>query len=192
MSKIAAAEDLILTEIGNTLVDGNGKSVIKANKTIPGPMSHKVLKQMAQNAPAVYTAFLGGKGESDIDRQVKARFTLYLVSRNARGAIARRRGGTQEIGIYDMMDALIPQLDGFVLTDIARMDLVDIRNMFTLQLELNLGAAIYALVFELPNFDFGNVVDENTLNDFVTYAATHSISADPDVPTSQDQITLEQ
>jgi len=192
MSRISDAEDLILSKIGDTMVDGGGAPVIRVNETIPGPMSHNVLKQMAQNAPAVYTAFLGGKGESDIDREIKARFTVYLVSRNARGAEARRRGGTQEIGIYDMMDALIPQLDGLDLPDVSRMELSDVRNMFTLQLELNLGAAIYALVFELPNFDFGNVTDESALNDFVTYAATHSISDDVDVLTSQDKVTLEQ
>ena len=192
MSYIASAEDEIINLVAATLVDGAGAPVIRANESLPGPMSHNVLKQMAQNAPAVYTAFLGGKGEANTDGEINARFTLYLVSRNARGAVERRRGGTQEVGIYDMIDALVPKLDGYVLAGNGRMTLVDLRNMFTLQLELNLGAAIYALVFEVPHFDFGNAVNVNALNAFVTYHATHSASADANVPTSQDDVTLDQ
>ena len=186
MNPIIATEDAFIATSNTAL-----QKKVRDMETLPGQMSLRVLQTIAANAPAVYVAYLGGRtsGAPQSDAPHTAVFAVYIVVDHA-GSKVRGRGDARQIGAYDIINALVPALNGLTVADVGTVQFKSVENLFSVELDKE-GVSIYAATFEVP-MTFEYLADETSLAGFVTYDAIHSISPDPDVPTSQDQITLEQ
>lgn len=169
---ISAVEDHI-TDLTTTLF---GNALRKVD-TLPNALNLSLLKSMISTAPAVYVAFLGGRaGQIDTEgATINARFDVYIITRHVGSDSARRRGDSTTIGAYDIIGRLIPQLHDSVVDDVGRLELKNVQNLFSMQLEQTFKAAMYALTFEVPNMSFAYEADLSALADFETFNADYDI-----------------
>ncbi|MEW4983071.1 MAG: phage protein Gp37 [Cycloclasticus sp.] len=159
-------------------------------QVLPNALNLGVLKTMLPAAPAVYFAFLGGSaGEGDA--RINGRFDAYVITRHVGNDEARRRGDSTTIGAYDIIQGLIPELHGSTVDGVGTLQFKSVSNLFSIQLEETFKAAFYALSFELPNMPFPDVVDD-TLENFITYHAEHSMTEGDKEPLAIDELTLPQ
>ena len=186
MNPITVTEDAIIAA-GNAALQGK----VREMEALPGRMSLRVLQTIAALAPAVYVAYLGGRTRGAAQDGVShaAVFAVYIVVDHA-DSKTRGRGDARQIGAYDILNVLLPMLNNFTIKDVGTMQFKGIENLFSVELDKQ-GVLIYAATFEVP-MSFEYLADETALSGFITYSAIHAISPDPDVPTSQDQITLDQ
>lgn len=187
MNSISTVEDYIIDKakalFGNTL---------SAAEVLPSALNLAVLKQLvaSNRTPGVYTTFLGGQGNSR--GSLNGRFDVYVITRHVGNHSARRRGDTTTIGAYEILAALIPKLHDATIQGVGSLELKNVRNLFSMQLEQSFKATMYAVTFELPNMPFPNDFDPSVLGDFVIFHAEHSLVDGDDEPDAIDHITLEQ
>ncbi len=151
------------------------KSTLRAVKPVPGPITIDVLQQMIGASPAVHLAFLGGRASGDHgDPRIQGRWSAYITSKNASGGLARLHGDPTEIGIYDIVERLAPTLHHLVIEGAGSCRLIDVQNFFSLQLQQKLGAALWAVVFEVP-MPFPDEIETASLDDFITFDAQYDV-----------------
>ncbi|MEJ1402574.1 MAG: phage protein Gp37 [Candidatus Sedimenticola sp. (ex Thyasira tokunagai)] len=188
MGAITTIEDQLIAT-----TQGLFGSTLRTVDTVPGAVTLAVLKNMIASAPAVYFLFLGGQAAKENGATINGRFTAYIVSRNRRGPKERRRGGAVEIGIYEILEHLVPQINGLTVPEVGSLKLTRIDNLFSVRLEEQLGAALYAAVFELPNLTLDIETDPLSLDDFTTFNADHDLDPSGDgEPVATDTLTLPQ
>lgn len=187
MNPIAATEDAIIAA-SNAALQGK----VRDMETLPGRMSLRVLQTIAALAPAVYVTYLGGRKTGNAQSQAShnAVFAVYIVTDHAQSGAARSRGDARQIGAYDILNVLLPALNDLTIADVGTAKFNAVENLFSVELDKQ-GVSIYAATFDVP-MSFEYLADETALSGFITYSAIHTISPDGDVPTSQDQVTLEQ
>ncbi|AUZ85849.1 phage protein Gp37 [Methylophaga nitratireducenticrescens] len=166
------------------------KDTLRKVETLPNALNLALLKQLIPSAPSVYCAFLGGSSSGS--GMLNARFDVYVITRHAGDDEARRRGGSTTIGAYQVIESLIPKLHGSDINAIGNLNLKSVKNLFSVQLEENFKAAMYAMTFEVPNMPFPNQHDLSDLSDFVTYHAEHSMTEGNNEPDAIDYLTLDQ
>jgi phage gp37-like protein len=114
VSIIAQTEDCIVAAI-KTLLGNKVKDVA----SVPASLSAEELVDRLRLAPAVYVGFLGGDDVStDTNTILAAKFAVYALTENAAGEKARRRGDGSPLGIgaYDIIEAVLPTLNGMSIT----------------------------------------------------------------------------
>jgi phage gp37-like protein len=187
MNPIATAEDAIIA-----ICDAALQAKVRPMESLPGVLTMDVLRTIAARTPAVYVCYLGGRAGVQVtdSAQHQALFAVYVITDHASGNVDRRRGDARQIGAYDILAILVPVLNDHTVPGVGSLNFQRIENLFSVDLDKK-GVSIYAATFELP-MSFSYQLDETTLDDFITYDATHSISADVDVPASQDVVTLDQ
>lgn len=172
---------------------------LRAVDTVPGPLNLAVVKQMISQSPAIYFAFLGG-GPGIQDGSINARFDAFISTKHVR-QVARRRGDKTQIGAYEILGRLLPVLDGHTVPDVGTLKLKRVTNLFSGQMDKDMGAALYAATFELPNmsFDTGDstgILGDGTmgsLDNFITFHADYERDLTTDgEPVATDEITLPQ
>ena len=162
MSIIAQAEDTVIAQLQSVLANR-----VRSVESLSGPWTMAALKRALQFAPCVRIAFLGGK-VSDMDAEaIHARFGVYCIAGQVTDT-QRRRGTAREIGIYEMIELIAPALHGFSIQDIGTLSLDNVAPLFTEQ-TLQLGGAVYAAMFTLPNLVLPVSIDPATLNDFLLF-----------------------
>ncbi len=168
----------VITTTEQALVEATQKAFanrLKAVGPVPGPITTEVLRQMIAAAPAVHFAFLGGSAAKDrYDPAIEGRWTAYVASRNAGGGLARLHGDPTEIGIYDIVERLAPAIHDLTITGVGTCRLVDVQNLFSIQLQQKLGAALWAVVFSVP-MPIPDEADLSGLDDFATFDAQYDI-----------------
>lgn len=82
---------------------------LKAIDSLPDTPDKDVIKRWGVEAPAAYVVALDGSLDQDV---ATPQFVVVLVARNARGHQAARRGDGKTIGLYEMLDAVIAELNG--------------------------------------------------------------------------------
>lgn len=188
---LAEIEDNIIaaikTEFGNTLrqVDSH-----------PGTWDEETLKQMSLAAPGVLVGFGDADGnESETDVVTNGKWHLYIVTAHANGQKARRRGDGRVIGAYEILERLVPLLHGHNVTDLSAGDDIGTLNFerginrFTFSIDRK-GFLVYEVRYSMRMLLSRDVAAN--LEPFITYHADHLHSDDPNVPISQDEVTLEQ
>lgn len=162
MGLISGVEDAILAEVVAAL-----ERTVSKVETIPGGWTMDALTRALQFAPGVYCAFLGtspGQNEG----YHTGRFTVYLVSKGA-SETDRRRGNSRVIGAYDMLERLLPRLDGLDIPEVGRLRVSGVENLFRDAL-FDLGGTVYGITMNLPNMPFV-AFDGTALDLFDTFHA---------------------
>lgn len=191
MGIISTIEDSIIQSVNDVLMQpGNEK--LKVVESLPGAWSYDLLKRVLQKAPAVYVAFLGGKRSIDAsDIILDGRFDVYVITKQA-DEVTRRRGNARVIGAYDIIETIIPAINGRTIQDVGSLNLTGINNLFG-EAMLDLGGTVYAATFSLPNMVFPYELDLLTLDNFITFHADHDLdTSQADEPVASDDVTLPQ
>lgn len=185
MGVIAAIEDALLAQadaaLGNTL---------RQTGSLPGGWNRDTLQRAVQYAPGVYAVFAGLRA-GNVDGYHVGRFAVYVVAK-AVDESARRRGSAVTIGAYDMVERLLPRLDGLTVADVGTLRSRGVENLFR-DAMFDLGAAVYAINLELPNLPLEWSLDESSLDVFETFDARFDInSAEADEPVAEDNVSVPQ
>lgn len=150
-------------------------TTLRRVEVLPSALNLAMLKAMIATAPSVYFAFLGGRVGVGHEASCNGRFVAYVITRHVGNSQAARRGDSTTIGAYDVIERLIAELHDSNVTDIGRLQLRDVQNLFSMQLQESLKAALYAVAFELPNLPLGYQADLAGLGDFATFHADYDI-----------------
>ena len=161
---IAALEESILECARQTL--GN---TVRVFETLPGGWNGDGLRRALQHAPGVYVAL------SSMTRGTKpgcqhARLAVFVVSGGVSGS-DRRRGTGRTIGAYQIVERLLPLLEGRLIPYLGLLQVSGVDNLFRDEL-FDLGGAVYAIGLDLPDLALGSG-DEGDLTGFATFPETH-------------------
>lgn len=184
MAVIAATEDALIEAVKTAFA-----ATVRQVESIPGGWTMDTLQRALQFAPGIYVAFHGmaaGQTEGYHD----GRFTVYAVTKGADEA-ARRRGTPRVIGAYDIVEVMVQVLDGLQVHDVATAAVTGVENLFR-DAMFELGGTVYGVNVTLPNMPLPFEADPDTLADFVTFRAEHSMAPGDDEPAAIDQVTLPQ
>ncbi len=182
MGVISTIEDALLAAVETAL-----GSTVRKKESLPGGWTSDMLTRALQASPGVYAAFQGGRRGAG-DGYQSGRFTVYVVAKGAREA-ERRRGNSRVIGVYEMLELLLPPLDGLAIPDIGTMEVTGIDNLFR-DAMFDLGGTVYGIGLTLPNMPFDYLTDTTSLDDFITFDATYDIDTTQDgEPVAEDQVT---
>lgn len=161
---IAAAEDAVIARVQSVLANR-----VRSVESLSGPWTVTALKRAMQFAPCVRVAFLGGNGSSFDDAAIDAKFGVYVIAGQVTDA-QRQRGTAREIGIYEMIELVAPALNEYTIPNIGTLYLDSVTPLFTEQ-ALQLGGAVYAAMFMLPNMVLPLSIAPAALNDFILFHA---------------------
>jgi len=182
MNPIIAVEDHIVNAAQQVFKTG-----LKID-TLPSALNLGLLKTLITK-PGIYVVFLGGPGSNGF---INGRFDVYIITRHLGNDEARRRGSSTNKGAYDIIAVLADLLHDDPVPKVGTLMLKGVKNLFSMQLEENFKAAMYAMTFELPNMPFPRQDDLSALANFETYYAEHSMAEGDDEPDAIDQLTLDQ
>lgn len=140
---IAQVEDAILQAVEETL-----PNLLREAKTLGGAWTMDALKRALQFSPAVYVSFLGGSIENWEPTRVEAQFGIYVVTKSGLEQ-SRRTGEKRTIGGYEIVERLIPVLDGLVIEGHGSFALKKVGNLFS-EAAIKLGGTVYALTGTVP------------------------------------------
>ena len=180
----------MLTAIENNLISTiktEFNNTLRAVESVPGPLNESLIKALLTSAPAIYIAFLGGRNANK--HAWETTWACYVVT--AQGDQKKRRQGeARVIGAYNIIDQLIPLLDGHSIDDAGTFDFQRAQNLFTVSLDKK-GISVYAATFTLV-LDKSYQANTDAINDFITFNADHSLVPGNDEPAAIDNVTLEQ
>lgn len=144
MGWIAEVEDALIARLKIAFTP-----VVKTVESQPGPWTLDALKRALQFAPGIYVAYNGHRRVPEIaPTHAVARFEVYVVSKNAAGDLARRRGDITAVGAYELAEGVTAVLHEFDITQHGYMKFVETRNLFQEAL-LDIGGTVYAASFEI-------------------------------------------
>ncbi len=178
-SVIANVEDTILAAVQSGL-----PGLLRDTGSLPGSWSIDLLKLLLQRAPAVYVAFNGGDLESSTLTLLNARFDVYAVVKEPTD-FTRRRGTATTIGAYEIIEAVMPLLNGLTITDCGSLRGKAITNLFSNVLT-DLGGTVYAMQLLLPRLPIAAAIDATALAKFEILSIDSSLT----VPGADDFSTL--
>ena len=166
---IATVEDAIIAEAKAALTFGGGLKV-RAVVAAPGDWDAEMLKRkLLAMVPCVLVVFAGGPNDAlgGNTAGIDAHWRVIVATGHASGDAARRRGDSQEIGAYEIIERLIPRLDGFTVPDEGTLDLVELENLYSGEIDKQ-GLAIYGLTFT-HTMAFPVSADAALITPFVTF-----------------------
>ena len=180
MAVIASVESAMISRVEDVL----GSSV-RSVQSLSGPWTMSALQRALQFAPCVRLAFLGGTGTRADDASINARWGVYLVAGHAKDE-QRRHGKGSVIGLYDMLELVAPALNEFTVQGVGSLYLERVAQAFTEQ-TLQMGGAVYELLFSMPNVVLPDADPSAALADFVTFHADTDITGDgaPEITTEE-------
>lgn len=182
---IAEAEDAIVAAIQGAL----GQTV-RTVETLPGPWDQDALALAFRSMPGVWVYFDGGqpgKGRS----RLAARFLVYAVTSHASGSKARQRGNSRQIGAYEIVERVVPTLDGQPAAKLGSLRFDGLRVLTPASAQRK-GVAVYEMGFALE-LAFPAPRDAAELADFAIYSATHEVGDGPatesyaEIPTGNEE-----
>ena len=161
---ILAIEDALIEVAKATL--GNK---VKAVESLPGPWDEETLKRALRLVPGIYVLFAGCApdrpgGETTIPKWT---WVVYVATGHASGEAARRRGDSQQVGAYELLEVLVPRLHGHTVPGHGTLALVRIENLFRADAERQ-GVTVYAVTLEMV-MGFWLEADPATLDPFETF-----------------------
>ena len=184
MGVIQDTENALLTACESAL--GN---TVRVKETVPGGWTLDLLRRALQRAPGVFVTWHGGQ-RADNFSYINGRFSVYVVTKGATDK-ARREGSQAVIGAYEMVERLVPVLDGLDVADVGSLTLQGVDNLFRDAL-FDLGGTVYGLQLQMTNMPF-EIPDPDNLGDFVTFSGDWNLGPEPDGEIdASDTITLEQ
>ena len=164
---IATLETTLLAAIKDAL--GNK---VRTVESLPGNWDDDTLKRLLRQVPGVFVAWAGSQPANGRDGGVGAvtsgLWLVYVATGHASGEAARRLGDSQQVGAYELIDTLVPLLNGYLIKDEGTLSLTRVENLYSGTVDRQ-GLCLYALHFNLP-MSWPTTVDESTLTPFETFA----------------------
>lgn len=160
-----------------------GKQV-KAIEDLPGNWDDATLKAARRKVPGIYIAWSGGAAVAGRLAGINSRYAVYVVTGQASGERARRRGNGREVGAYEILERVVPGLHGLTVDGVGTLQLERVDNLYSDRVDEQ-GLVIYGAVFGLAKMMFPAALDASTLADFATFHANHQMPAGPDTETHQ-------
>lgn len=168
---LLATEDGLIAHVKATL--GNK---VRAVDSLPGDWDEDTLKAWLRVAPAVYITFNGGKRPGNPGASaaaIDARWIFYVVTAHASGEAARRRGDGKQVGAYELIDVLVPALNGHLVPDEGTLALDSVENLYSGKVDKQ-GVTVYAITLQMLKH-WPTEVDEAALASFETFDAQWDI-----------------
>jgi len=184
-------EDTLIALTKEKLTNSAGQAVYQAVEAVPGDLDDAdTIKEMVKVAPSVYWAFLGGRPGVDSSDIVAFNgvWVAFMVVQHAGDYMARLRGDTTTIGLYEMTATLLPEVNGYTIAGVGTMKFRRLQNLFRMNMDKT-GVQVYAASFELQQ-SFEPAA--GALDGFITYHAEHSMAPGTDEPAAVDDLTLDQ
>lgn len=169
---IKVIEDAIIAKAKAALTVG-GQSKVRTVESAPGDWDKDMLKRLLRMVPCVLIVFSGGPAAAAgaTVSQITAHWRVIVATGGAGGEAPRRRGDSQEIGAYAILELLVPALDGLLIQNEGTLELADFENLYSGEVDKQ-GLAVYGLTFTHP-MAFSNDVDLSTLTPFATFDAKY-------------------
>lgn len=155
----------IIAAINNAL----GKSVREV-KAHPGHWGAVTVKHMIANAPSVYVGFTAGSYKDFSGDKLLGKWHVYLVG--------HALNGQRSVGIYQMLQQLLPHLHGLDLEQADALRFQQVKNLFSFA-EGKHGICCYEMVFEIP-MNWPDMQDPSSFNDWLSYHAEHYSPENPE------------
>ncbi|WP_420555182.1 phage protein Gp37 [Neptuniibacter marinus] len=155
---LQAVETALISAIKNAL--GNS---VKKIETHPGHWGAQTIKHMVMAAPSVFVGFSTGTHIDSSPDQLKGQWHVYLVG--------RALNGQREVGIYQMLERLLPALHGLDLGQADALAFLRVKNLFSFA-EGKQGVCCYEMTFTLP-MNWPDQQDASSLDDWLRYQADH-------------------
>lgn len=187
MGAISSVEDDIISQVKALLT-----TKVRAVESLPGDWDEDTLKRVLRAVPGVYVVFAGGNPvqAGGLTPQIQASFVLYAVTGHASGEAARRRGDSQQIGAYEILETLVPKLHGRLVPSTGTLIFAGMQNLFTGALEKQ-GVAIYGATFNMT-MAWPADLDLTTLAAFQTFDSIIDMAPKNNQTDAEDTITLPQ
>ena len=184
---LAAAEDAIVQATQAVL----GQSV-RTVETLPGPWDQDALALAFRSMPGVWVYFDGGDAGRGRKR-LAARYLVYAVTSHASGGRERQRGNSRQIGAYEIIERVVPSLDGHGAAELGTLHFNGLRVLTPASAQRK-GVAVYEMAFTLE-MGFPPARDIGTLADFEIYSGKHHVGSGPDtesylnLPTDNQEVS---
>lgn len=157
---------------------------VKAVEDLPGNWDEATLKAARRKVPGIYIAWSGGPAVPGRLAGINSRYAVYVVTGQASGERARRRGNSRELGAYEILERIVPGLHGLTVNSVGTLQLERVDNLFSDRVDEQ-GLVIYGAVFTLAKMMFPAALDAGDLADFATFHANHQVPDGPDTETHQ-------
>ncbi|CAP44767.1 DUF1834 family protein [Bordetella petrii] len=190
---LAEAEDSIVASV----LAAVGQAV-ETVETLPGPWDQDALVLAFRKMPGVWVYFDGGTAGRGRGRIV-GRYLVYAVTSHASGGRERQRGNSRQIGAYEIVERVVPTLDGHKAADLGTLHFAGLRVLSPASAQRK-GVAVYEMAFSLemgfpaPR-DVDGVGGVGGLADFAIYSGTHHVGDGPDteshlqLPTGSEEVS---
>jgi phage gp37-like protein len=180
-------EDVIIAKIKAVL-----GAHLRAVEWAPPDWDEDFVKRAMRALPGVFVIFEGGQRNSLTEQSIilDTQWTIAALTNHVQEAKARAQGDGLEIGCYEILETLAPQLDGFDVPDIGTLNLLAWNNSAALKLEkqaLMMQDLSFGMSIELPR-----TLDPSQLVPFKLFHDTMNIGQLPGAPTTEDYVELEQ
>lgn len=169
-------EDALKARITEVL----GRAVRKV-ESHPGRWGDAVIKRLMADAPSIYTAFSMGRYDNLGEDVLIGQWHVYVI--------ARALNGQREVGIYQLIQTLVPALHEYDLNEADALRLKSVKNLFSYT-QAMAGFCCYELLFEIP-MRFGEF-DPSTLDDWLRYHADHIDQNNPNHILASDDVEIPQ
>lgn len=169
---IAALEAALIAPIKAAL--GNK---VRTVESLPGNFDDNTFKRLLRQVPGIFITWAGAQTSSGRDGGVAGMTTglwiVYVVTGHASGEAARRLGDSQQVGAYELVDTLVPLLNGLTIKGEGTLSLTRVENLYSGTVDSQ-GLSLYAMQFNMP-MAWPTTVDEATLTPFQTFDAQYDI-----------------
>ncbi len=169
---ILTMEDGLITAIKAALTNR-----VKAVESLPGNWDDDTMKRLLRQVPGVYVSWVGGQTANGRDGGVAGMtngvWIIYVATGHASGEAARRRGDSQQVGAYELLEVLIPLLNGFKVPGEGSLSLVRVENLYSGSVDRQ-GLCLYAMHFNMP-MSWPTTVDEAGLGNFEKFQPLYDI-----------------
>lgn len=156
---------------------------VKTIEDLPGGWDDNTLKSARRNVPGIYIAWANGRGLPQTRAAMESRYSVYVVTGQASGERARRRGNDRQVGAYELLERVVPALHGLNVKDIGALQLERVDNLFSDRADQQ-GIVIYAATFTVK-VTFPAALDANGLADFEIFHINSKVPDGPDTETHQ-------
>jgi phage gp37-like protein len=170
---IKNVEDKIIEQLTAALTVG-GQLKVRQVDSLPGDWDADMLRRLLRMAPAAFVAFMGGPVTAAHSARLDAQWAVIVVTGHASGEAARRRGDSQEIGAYEILERIVPKLHGFKIEDEGTLNISEISNLYSGTLDKQ-GVAVYAARFRLL-MAMPADLDLTAIDAFVTFDAKYDLA----------------
>lgn len=187
MSKIGTTEDALIELIKTTMA-----SKVRTVEWAPPEWDEDYIKRNLKSLPGVFLIFGGGpsKDPGGASIQLDSRWSVVAVTGHVQEAKQRARGDTKAIGCYEILETLIPKLDGFSVTDVGTLQFIAWDNDAAMKLEQ--GAVMVQSASFRMNVELPRTIPASALADFETFAANYDVGQAAGAPPTGDVVTLPQ